>query len=170
MIVDIASLQRRRSFSSFSEPVLAAAYDRGGLLRRREQGSTGVCASCPLGLITVLRSGGSGDPGLWSVRGGGAPDGMANSSVARRLSTALGFFTYLLARGDITVNPVPRGLLTRRKRSRPQDWLLVLLDIPVHSVLVKTASQVGRLSEPPAACCILSTGSLRVTMRCCSKS
>ena len=30
-----------------------------------------------------------------------------------------GFFAYLQARGDMTANPVPRGLPTRRERSRP---------------------------------------------------
>lgn len=40
------------------------------------------------------------------------------STVARRLSIISGFFAYLQARGDITANPVPRGLPTRRERSR----------------------------------------------------
>jgi integrase/recombinase XerD len=39
--------------------------------------------------------------------------------VARRLSILSGFFAYLQARGDISANPVPRGLPTRRERSRP---------------------------------------------------
>ena len=39
--------------------------------------------------------------------------------MARRLSTISGFFAYLQARGDISANPVPRGLPTRRERSRP---------------------------------------------------
>jgi site-specific recombinase XerD len=32
-----------------------------------------------------------------------------------------GLFAYLLARGDVTVNPVPRGLPTRRERQRPRQ-------------------------------------------------
>lgn len=52
-------------------------------------------------------------------RSGEAPDGVASSTVARRLSTISGFFAYLPARGDISANPVPRGLPTRRERSRP---------------------------------------------------
>jgi integrase/recombinase XerD len=35
------------------------------------------------------------------------------------LSTISGFFAYLQARGDVTANPVPRGLPSRRERSRP---------------------------------------------------
>ena len=45
--------------------------------------------------------------------------GVSISTVARRLSIISGFFAYLQARGDITANPVPRGLPTRRERSRP---------------------------------------------------
>ena len=45
--------------------------------------------------------------------------GVSTSTVARRLSTISGFFAYLQARGDITANPVPRGLPTRRERVRP---------------------------------------------------
>ena len=48
-----------------------------------------------------------------------APRGVATSTVARRLSIISGFFAYLQARGDIDANPVPRGLPTRRERSRP---------------------------------------------------
>jgi integrase/recombinase XerD len=44
---------------------------------------------------------------------------VATSTVARRLSIISGFFAYLQARGDISANPVPRGLPTRWERSRP---------------------------------------------------
>jgi integrase len=39
--------------------------------------------------------------------------------VRRRLSIVSGFFAFLQARGDVAANPVPRGLPTRRERSRP---------------------------------------------------
>ncbi len=35
------------------------------------------------------------------------------------MSTISGFFAYLQARGEVTANPVPRGLPTRRERLRP---------------------------------------------------
>ena len=44
--------------------------------------------------------------------------GVSNRTLRRRLSRSRG--TYLLARGDVAKNPVPRGLPTRRERSRPQ--------------------------------------------------
>lgn len=48
------------------------------------------------------------------------PGGVATSTVTRRLSMISGFFAYLQARADVPTNPVPRGLQTRRERSRPR--------------------------------------------------
>ncbi len=46
--------------------------------------------------------------------------GLTPATIARRLSTVSGFYAYLVARGDagVDVNPVPRGLATRRGGSR----------------------------------------------------
>ena len=43
--------------------------------------------------------------------------GLSARTIARRLSSVSGFYAYLVARGDTPVraNPVPRGLLTRRR-------------------------------------------------------
>jgi integrase/recombinase XerD len=43
--------------------------------------------------------------------------GLSACTIARRLSTVSGFYAYLVARGDtsVSVNPVPRGLGTRRQ-------------------------------------------------------
>jgi site-specific recombinase XerC len=43
--------------------------------------------------------------------------GLSARTIARRLSSVSGFYAYLVARGDtpVQVNPVPRGLLTRRQ-------------------------------------------------------
>src|SRR6266568_6316192 len=48
-------------------------------------------------------------------------DGVSARSVRRRLSSVSGLFGYLHARGDVAVNPVPRGLPTRRERNRPRQ-------------------------------------------------
>ena len=56
------------------------------------------------------------------VRIADGESGLSARTIARRLSTVSGFYSYLLARGDttVTVNPVPRGLSTRNKSgSRP---------------------------------------------------
>ena len=46
---------------------------------------------------------------------------MSAATVRRRLSIVSGFFAFLQARGDVAANPVPRGLPTRRERSRPRQ-------------------------------------------------
>jgi integrase/recombinase XerD len=40
-------------------------------------------------------------------------------TLRRRLSSVAGLHGFLHARGDVSVNPVPRGLPTRRERQRP---------------------------------------------------
>ena len=44
---------------------------------------------------------------------------MSARTLRRRLSSVSGLCGFLLARGDVSVNPVPRGLPTRRERQRP---------------------------------------------------
>jgi site-specific recombinase XerD len=53
--------------------------------------------------------------------------GLSARTIARRLSSVAGFYAYLVARGDtsITVNPVPRGLSTRRRGGRSRTVPLV---------------------------------------------
>ncbi|MEJ7706158.1 MAG: tyrosine-type recombinase/integrase [Nocardioidaceae bacterium] len=99
--------------------VLAAAYDLKVFF--------GVVAKTPaevhpvdvLGFITAQRTGRMSDQVVQPLDSSDAPTGVATSTVARRLSIVSGFFAYLQARGDVTANPVPRGLPTRRERSRP---------------------------------------------------
>jgi integrase/recombinase XerD len=47
--------------------------------------------------------------------------GVSSRTIRRRVSSVSSFYAYLLARRDtsVTRNPVPRGLATRRARSRP---------------------------------------------------
>ena len=47
--------------------------------------------------------------------------GLSARTVRRCLSSVLGLFAYLLARGDVSANPVPRGLATRRERHRARQ-------------------------------------------------
>jgi integrase/recombinase XerD len=53
--------------------------------------------------------------------------GLSARTIARRLSSISGLYAYLLARGDtpVTVNPVPRGLSTRRRGGRRREVPLV---------------------------------------------
>lgn len=61
------------------------------------------------------------------VRMADRESGLSARTIARRLSSVSGFYAYLLARGDtgVTVNPVPRGLSTRRGGGRSRTLPLV---------------------------------------------
>ena len=62
--------------------------------------------------------------------------GLSARTIARRLSSVSGLYAYLVARGDtpVGVNPVPRGLLTRRaggsRRSRTAPLVRVPRTLP----------------------------------------
>ncbi|MGH9126961.1 MAG: tyrosine-type recombinase/integrase [Acidimicrobiales bacterium] len=53
--------------------------------------------------------------------------GLSARTIARRLSSVSGFYSYLIARGDtaVSTNPVPRGLSTRRNGGRSRSVPLV---------------------------------------------
>jgi integrase/recombinase XerD len=75
-----------------------------------------------LAFITAQRTGRAGERGaLQPVDLGDEPGGVSAATVRRRLSIVSGFFAFLQARGDVPANPVPRGLPTRRGRSRPRQ-------------------------------------------------
>jgi site-specific recombinase XerD len=61
------------------------------------------------------------------VRISDGESGLSARTIARRLSSISGFYSYLVARGDTPVraNPVPRGLSTRRRGGRRQQVSLV---------------------------------------------
>jgi site-specific recombinase XerD len=99
--------------------VLAAAHDLRVFFSVVDKPAEDVRATDVLGFITAQRTGRSNGARLQRVETGLEHGGVATSTVARRLSILSGFFSYLQARGDVTSNPVPRGLPTRRERSRP---------------------------------------------------
>jgi len=98
--------------------VLAAAYDLRVFFGVVAKPPEEVRPADVLGFVTAQRTGRARAVHLQTA----APDhhgGVATSTVARRLSILSGFFAYLQVRGDTSANPVPRGLPTRRERSRP---------------------------------------------------
>lgn len=99
--------------------VLAAAYDLRVFFAVVAKPAHEVRAGDVLGFITAQRTGRTSTEALQPVGEDDGTVGVSMSTVARRLSIISGFFAYLQARGDITANPVPRGLPTRRERSRP---------------------------------------------------
>jgi integrase/recombinase XerD len=70
------------------------------------------------------------------VRLADGESGLSARTIARRLSSVSGLYAYLVAQGDtpVAVNPVPRGLLTRRlggsKRSRTVPLVRVPRTLP----------------------------------------
>ena len=71
--------------------------------------------------------------------------GVSNRTLRRRLSSISGLYAYLVARGDVATNPVPRGLPTRRERNRPQQGVpLVRATRTVPRIL--TPTEVDKLT------------------------
>ncbi len=58
--------------------------------------------------------------------------GLSARTIARRLSSVLGLYAYLVARGDtpVQVNPVPRGPLTRRQGGSNRARTVPLVRVP----------------------------------------
>jgi site-specific recombinase XerD len=58
--------------------------------------------------------------------------GLSARTIARRLSSVSGFYAYVMARGDtsLAVNPVPRGLATRRERGSKRSRVVPLVRVP----------------------------------------
>ena len=100
--------------------VRAAAYDLKMFFSVVGKAPEQVRPTDVLAFITAQRTGQAGERGvLQPVAAGDEPGGVSAATVRRRLSIVSGFFAFLQARGDVTANPVPRGLPTRRERSRP---------------------------------------------------
>jgi integrase/recombinase XerD len=98
--------------------VLAVAFDLKVFFGVVPKPPSEITSSDVLAFISAQRAGGDGR----SLRAIDDAAGLSARTVARRISTVAGLFAYLLARGDVPRNPVPRGLPTRREsyRSRPQ--------------------------------------------------
>jgi site-specific recombinase XerD len=101
--------------------VLATAYDLKVFFTVVGKSPAQVSTSDVLGFITAQRHG-----GLGRLQPVGDGQGVSDRSVRRRLSTVSGLFAFLHARGDVPVNPVPRGLPTRREKSRPRQGVALI--------------------------------------------
>ena len=74
------------------------------------------------------------------VRISDGESGLSARTIARRLSSISGFYSYLVARGDTPVraNPVPRGLSTRRRGGRRPQVPLVPVPRTLPKILTPT--------------------------------
>ena len=95
--------------------VLAVAYDLKVFFTMVAKSPRRVRPADVLAFMTAQRTGGEG---RLQVAGKG-DGGVSARTLRRRLSSVSGLYGFLLARGDVSVNPVPRGLPTRRERQRP---------------------------------------------------
>jgi integrase/recombinase XerD len=71
------------------------------------------------------------------IRMSDGESGLSARTIARRLSSISGLYSYLVARGDtgVDANPVPRGLSTRRRGGRRQQVPLVRVPRTLPKVL-----------------------------------
>jgi integrase/recombinase XerD len=119
--------------------VRAAAYDLKVFFSVVGKPPARVQPADVLAFITAQRTGRGGERGvLQPVSRVDEPGGVSAATVRRRLSIVSGFFAFLQARGDVAANPVPRGLPTRRERSRPHQG------VP----LVRVTRQLPRILSP----------------------
>jgi integrase/recombinase XerD len=65
-----------------------------------------------LDFVTAQQRPRAGAEKVVRISDGGA--GLSASTIKRRLAPVSSFYGYLVARGDVAANPVPRGLQTRR--------------------------------------------------------
>jgi site-specific recombinase XerD len=78
----------------------------------------------------------AGDGTVVRLAAGGS--GLSSRTIQRRLSSVSSMYAFLVVRGDVDRNPVPRGLSTRRSRERGQRG------VP----LVRTPRTLPRVLEP----------------------
>ena len=95
--------------------VLAVAYDLKVFFTVVAKPPRRVRPVDVLAFMTAQRAGGEG---RLQAAGAGA-GGVSARTLRRRLSSVSGLYGFLHARGDVVVNPVPRGLPTRQERRRP---------------------------------------------------
>ena len=94
--------------------VLAVAYDLKVFFTVVAKPPRRVRPVDVLAFMTAQRTGGDG-----RLQVADASAGVSARTLRRRLPGVSGLYGFLHARGDVAVNPVPRGLPTRRERQRP---------------------------------------------------
>jgi integrase/recombinase XerD len=73
--------------------------------------------------------------------------GLSARTIARRLSSVSGLYAYLVARGDtpVRVNPVPRGLMTRRQGGTMRSRTAPLVRVPRTLPRILSPQEADRL-------------------------
>jgi len=94
--------------------VLASGFDLKVFFTVIDRDPVEVTTADVLAFITAQRA--IGDPTV--VRLADGESGLSARTIQRRLSSLSSLYSYLLVRGDVDRNPVPRGLSTRKSRDR----------------------------------------------------
>lgn len=95
--------------------LLATASDLKAFFRVIDKAPAEVSPADVLGFIAEQRKP-KGDGRI--VRLSDGESGLSARTIKRRLSSVSGLYSYLVLCGDVTMNPVPRGLATRRGGGR----------------------------------------------------
>jgi site-specific recombinase XerD len=114
--------------------VLAAGFDLKVFFSLFPKDPVEVTTGDVLEFITVQRSVGDGKV----IRLVDGESGLSARTIQRRLSSLSSMFSFLVVRGDMTANPVPQGLSTRRSRDRGRRG------VP----LIRTPRTLPRVAEP----------------------
>jgi integrase/recombinase XerD len=106
-----------------------------------------VRAKDVLGFVTAQQHARVGAANVVRISDGGS--GLSAATVRRRLAAVSAFYGYLITRGDVgvEVNPVPRGLPTRRRRhgSRGQPLVRAVRRLPRILEPAEVAALMGAL-------------------------
>ena len=114
--------------------VLAAGFDLKVFFTVIAKDPVEVVTGDVLEFIRAQRS--VGDPRV--VRLSDGESGLSARTIQRRLSSVSSLYAFLVVRGDVAANPVPRGLSTRRSRDRGRAG------VP----LVRTPRTLPRVLDP----------------------
>jgi integrase/recombinase XerD len=114
--------------------VLAAGFDLKVFFSVIAKDPAEVTSTDVLEFIRAQRA--AGDPKV--VRLSDGESGLSARTIQRRLSSLSSFYAFLVVRGDVDRNPVPRGLSTRRARDRGGRG------VP----LIRTPRTLPRVAEP----------------------
>lgn len=123
--------------------VLAAGYDLKVFFSIIDTDPVEVTTADVLAFIKAQRS--VGDSNV--VRLVDGESGLSSRTIQRRVSSLSSMYSYLVARGDVSANPVPKGLATRRAKDRGGRG------VP----LIRTPRTLPRVVEPAEIDALLGT-------------
>ncbi len=118
----------------------ATAYDLKAFFEAVDKDPVEVTTQDVFGFVIDQRGG----PDRKVIRFADGEAGLALSTIRRRLSSVSGFYSYLVVRGDVDKNPVPRGIPTRRGGD-PSVRQAPLVRAPRRLPKILEADEVNRL-------------------------